>query len=411
MKAIKTHTLILLLLIIAICAHATSGNESFMTKNIQYKYSDKSEIRLKSKMAYHNQNATIFVKYEFMPDSLDNNYTYTWAFRSKYDSQVDIESGRIDPFLNLYKRTSNALIVKFEVWFPQKNGILFLNVCNKKTGACYEYDLPVNYELTKPKTDLLVFDAEEDLPFFEDFIPRNKKVKIVSLYENKARVFVYQYKHDFKPASPPMSTRQPEGDGKMKIDSVFAVPTNKALKFSGSSLFFVQKDTTSIEGIAFRITSEVYPRFAQVQELINPLVYITTSAEKTKLDEAVNKKKALDEYWLEITQSKDRAIKVISSFYKNIYNANSFFTGYKDGWKTDRGMIYAIFGAPDEVYKTADSEEWYYHNGGSISKLSFTFVKVKNIFSDDHYELIRKSNYERYWYRSVELWRKGRRHT
>ena len=49
----------------------------------------------------------------------------------------------------------------------------------------------------------------------------------------------------------------------------------------------------------------------------------------------------------------------------NLYNClklcfssvTSLFTSYKQGWKTDKGMIYIIFGAPDEVLKDGEREE------------------------------------------------------
>jgi GWxTD domain-containing protein len=412
MKVLKEKNIIVILIILIFFPALALGNEDpLFHRNLNYRYKQNVEIRFKSKIAYYNQNATVFLKIDLLPDSLFHNYTFKYKLRESYSSKENIHSGTIDTYLNLLKREENRLYLKFETWLPQKNGILVITACNTTTKSCYDYDILINYDLTFAKTDLLLFDAEEDLPVFDDFIKANQKVKVVSVYENVPEIFAYRYVPDFKPATPPMSTKNKAVEKTMDISAVYKVRTNQEMEVLNAALYFLQKDTTTMEGISFRVTSSAFPRFAEVQELINPLVYISTSAERSKLEEAKDKKRALDEYWLEITQSQERARRVISDFYKNVYAANNYFTQFKDGWKTDRGMIYTIFGEPDEVYRNADSEEWYYHNGGSITKLSFTFVKVKNIFTDDHYELVRKSNYEKYWFRTVEQWRKGRKQT
>ena len=37
-------------------------------------------------------------------------------------------------------------------------------------------------------------------------------------------------------------------------------------------------------------------------------------------------------------------------YYRRVRFANEEFTQYKDGWKTDRGMIYILFGPPNQVF-------------------------------------------------------------
>ena len=56
----------------------------------------------------------------------------------------------------------------------------------------------------------------------------------------------------------------------------------------------------------------------------------------------------------------DKARELIRIYYTRILYSNYYFTSYKEGWRTERGMIYTIYGPPDKVYKTSDGESWGY---------------------------------------------------
>ena len=87
--------------------------------------------------------------------------------------------------------------------------------------------------------------------------------------------------------------------------------------------------------------------------------------------------------------------------------ANNYFTNYKEGWKTDKGMIFIIFGNPDEVYKNDVGELWIYRKNDNFPKMRFSFAKVPNIFTDDHYTLLRSHSYQNNWFKAIQLWRRG----
>ena len=75
---------------------------------------------------------------------------------------------------------------------------------------------------------------------------------------------------------------------------------------------------------------------------------------------------------------------LMDEYYKRVLYANENFDGWKDGWETDRGMIYILFGPPDQVERTNPSmanstlyQIWTYNR---ISK-QFIF-KDQNGFGD-----------------------------
>ncbi len=99
------------------------------------------------------------------------------------------------------------------------------------------------------------------------------------------------------------------------------------------------------------------------------------------------KRKFLSEFWKKRDPDKSTPINEFKiEYFRRVEYANQQFTiGSKEGWRTDRGRVYIMYGAPDEIERhpsEVDSkpyEIWYYHNieGG----VEFVFVD-KAGFSD-----------------------------
>ena len=213
---------------------------------------------------------------------------------------------------------------------------------------------------------------------------------------------VSYYKVSFPVAAPAFSNTQAKVSKTLKPDSVFSVvPT----EFRKKGLYLVQQDTTSAEGVAFRV-EEDYPKLNTIESLAGPLIYICTKQEAEKLKQVGNDKKKFDQLILTITGNSDRARTFMRSYFRRIELANQYFSSYKEGWKTDRGMIYTIFGLPEEVYLFDDREVWDYQN--NHVKIRFQFVKSPSLFDPDNYVLIRDKKFTTPWYEMIDLWRKAR---
>jgi len=169
-------------------------------------------------------------------------------------------------------------------------------------------------------------------------------------------------------------------------------------------LYLAQLDTNAAKGFAFRIADVNYPRFTTLEQLVDPLVFVTTQEEFQQLKAATADKKAFDKVILDITGDAERAKNFMRSYFRRIEQANRLFTSYKEGWKTDRGMIYLIFGPPDEVSHTGSAEAWNYKN----HKVRFTFVKSGTLYDPDNLVLVRDKRFAERWYYTIDLWRKSR---
>jgi hypothetical protein len=98
----------------------------------------------------------------------------------------------------------------------------------------------------------------------------------------------------------------------------------------------------------------------------------------------------------------------VAAYFGRVESANRNFSSYLEGWKTDRGLMYIIYGPPSEVYRNQQSETWIYGDRNSSLSYIFNFVKVENPFTDNDFALNRLSEYRYGWGQAVGAWRNGR---
>lgn len=238
-------------------------------------------------------------------------------------------------------------------------------------------------------------------------IPVIKPYTNAGLYtaSDSADITCYYYDQPFEPGLPPMVTRDDAPPRSMNLVSKFSFTNSVILNERGLYLF--QKDTTSAKSYTLRVENDRYPRFTRIQELIQPLMYITELEEYDTLLTIGNDKKRFDQFWLEMVDNPERALNVIREFYKRVEAANRLFTTFKQGWMTDMGMIYIVMGQPDRVQKSGNKETWSYEEDRHLPRRSYQFIKTNTIFSSNHYVLIRERKHAQSWYGAIDLLRKG----
>jgi GWxTD domain-containing protein len=172
--------------------------------------------------------------------------------------------------------------------------------------------------------------------------------------------------------------------------------------------YFVQKDTSLQEGFTLFCFNKNFPDISNYNEMIAPLRYLTMRNEFEQLTANKDPKSAVDAYWLGLSGNTERARELIRSYYGRVQTANKLFTSYVEGWKSDRGMIYIIFGPPNSVMHNVNGEIWTYGEANNFRSLVFSFSKIENKYSDNDLMLERNPIYKDEWMRAVDIWRQGR---
>ena len=258
------------------------------------------------------------------------------------------------------------------------------------------------------KDDYLVFTKKNRLQFnsyfnISDtlFIQNNTKQK---------NLFIKYYNDYFPLAKPPFSVGEVKSK-EIMVDKVFPLISDTTffiLPINKVGIYQILESENIENGMSILAFENDFPKTTSAKDMISPLKYICTNEEFLQLNEIKNPKIAIDEFWLSRTKDdKGQAKKIINTFYKRVEDANTFFTSYKAGWKTDRGMIMIIFGAPNIIYQSKEGESWIYGEKNNAFSLNFTFTKMENKFTNNDYQLNRSLYFKNIWNTAQNAWRDG----
>ena len=256
----------------------------------------------------------------------------------------------------------------------------------------------------------LLITQEATVPLFRSYTDTNEQLQL-RCPKGAKRIQVRRYSAVAGPAAPPfLITAAPETS---KPDSTWWLETDSVLAFRAVRTGRYSFHTSEISKSGFVLTcvQRGYPLVRKVQQLIDPLRYLTQREEFAKLTADTAPKKAVDKFWLDRAGSEERAREVIRRFYQRVEQTNVLFTTDREGWQTDRGMTYLIFGQPQSVYRFPAYEVWYYGNdSGNSNTLSFTFLLyTENGVTD--FLLERNLSYKINWLAAVDAWRQGQVYT
>jgi GWxTD domain-containing protein len=247
----------------------------------------------------------------------------------------------------------------------------------------------------------------------------NEYINLVYSRVHIDSLFVSFYK-PFREVPDPPSMLLPEKVLDYPPEQVVAIPYSDTLPMMlpRPGIYFCSVGRNIKEGFTLLNLGVSYPALTTPEVMIEPLAYLASQDEVTALRTALKPKVALDDFWIKCGGNVDKARELIRIYYTRVLYSNYYFTSYKEGWRSERGMIYIIYGPPDKVYKTSEGESWGYRKpvvksswGGrytvSDEYLFFNFKKRESVFSDNDFYLSRSETLVTYWDQAILSWRKG----
>jgi GWxTD domain-containing protein len=334
-------------------------------------------------------------------------FELNFQIKNDYGSQSSLLTRTLNYASSGIGEEGNIKYFRFRIEDGENFNILFLRLKNTQSTIEYVWDIPLKGQYTYDHPDFHLSQARVDLPYLYPYIEIGDGLQIAATDSTVDRYFVYHYNHTFSPADPPMFRLEKDVSRSMEVDTIFTVRPGEPFNLSKQGLYFIQSDTTSYAGISIRAEERFYPKLVRMEDIVDPVIYLTTRQEIEKLKKEEDQKKAFEKFWLNLASSEEMASKLIRTYFNQVENANRMFTNYKPGWKTDMGMIYIIYGPPDEVTYNGETESWYYGTQTG-PEVVFNFLKLKSIFSHQHFLLVRDKQYRNSWYRAIENWRRGR---
>jgi len=356
---------------------------NFSRVNIAWQYDVGFGVKMAHRVVKADDGLMVFLR--ISADSIDF-WTYEFLLQNGYESETHriirpaVDSlldvgGQVLVKLSLNDIAENLLIVKFS-----------------RPEQFYYYDIslkigPLSFPSIYPVDD-------RGLPILEKYINRSGHKWV-----GTDTLFAMQYLEDFPPADPPMADMKPLAP-QVAMDTSFL--------FSGSPdwmedyFYTVLQDSLATVGVTMLRVPPYYPEYRRLGELIESMLYLTSEPEKKAMLRSKDPKASFDSFWMNTYSTKNRARNAIRQYYNWVENANTLFTDFKPGWKTDRGMMYIIFGKPDEVYRTGSLEEWYYDDGAA-----FEFTIISTFFAPKTFTLRRDIQFEEQWFTQIAAIRRG----
>ena len=248
-----------------------------------------------------------------------------------------------------------------------------------------------------------LFAKKDDELLFPSYIAMGETIKFETTHANVKDLYVRYFKTPFKAARAPYVRNSREFIPQRGNSTITPIQKGKNYTFKESGLYLIQTDTLSKRGLFINCLDADFPKLTDIQDLIESTRYITKNVEYETMSKAREQKIALDEFWLARGGSKKRSKELIRLYYNRVQKANEYFTTYKEGWKTDRGIIFIIFGQPNKIQKSEEQEYWYYGATSQRDGVEFFFDKRNGQF------ILNRSSYmEFFWKTQMHEWRKGK---
>ena len=132
-----------------------------------------------------------------------------------------------------------------------------------------------------------------------------------------------------------------------------------------------QENESDSKVIELRIRKPGLSSFiSNVDEALDQMRYVVTDEEYKRVKKA--KRKERDKLFYQFWKGRDPspgtvANELMDQYYYRVSYTNEHFAAFDPGWKTDMGMIYILFGPPDDTQRSFNNssrytyETWYYY--------------------------------------------------
>lgn len=334
-------------------------------------------------------------------------YNMSYAILNSYSEPISEDAVALLSVDDLSMDTERHWVFRKDIRIDpgQETQIALLSILDTRQGDEYFYHIDLKSAFVFEHPSVGAFYAN-GVAFDQNFINRGESL----LFDSFAGpgIHSFYYPMEFPIPFPPMETRPANVPKELEVIDQGDFLENNPKTLDQLGYFFFQTDTANLGGLLIKTAHDAFPKVKDWDEMVDIVTYISTRKEHEDLLKAEDKKKALDEYWLGMTRNPETSKEIIREYFRQIEFANILFTDFKEGWKTDRGMVYVVMGPPNEVNFSLDQEVWTYGGMGESSKIKFTFARIKNVLTPHYYTLNRSRAYQPVWFKNISQWRSGR---
>lgn len=386
---------------------AAMAQQRMSSAELSYLYDQEHEFLVRHQVAAKGNQYKVYFNFMLNNGNVRiSDYTLSYDLRSSYiDEKKAGGSVRID--------TSQVVDIAFrqytyELEFEKEENeqLLVIDIYNGVKDEHFYLDVPLIADDIKP-TPFLIFEQDKDIPFFSKYINRNHPIRLVSPFGESLNYEITGVENNQSIAIPPFDESNPNEPNTTSLDTLISTTEGQVFEFYNEGYYTIKASTYPDLEYKILVADEFFPYFGEYPEMVKPLIYVSTNDEYKQLRNSNNTREVFEEFVNNTISSNERVAKdFIKYYYRRLRKSARLFSEDRAGWKTDRGMVYQVFGNPLQVFRNEKTELWVYpsQEGGRI-RFIYDILYEDGITK---YKLIRGKRYKENWMYAVSQWRTGR---
>jgi len=398
---------IILTALISVCTALSSQNR-MSSAELSYLYDADHEFIIDHRLAQSNDQVKIYLKFSLNSGMVKiSDYNVRFDIRENYVSEKKSGSSiRLDSSF-IIGNANREFFYEIDLEKKDTDNLVVIEIENVVRKKKYFYDIPISTNPKFTNNPFLIFDKTGVLPLFKNHVNVGTTVKIKNVFENQGSFEINGQIDNKAVAMPPFDDTKPGDPTVIAIDTIYGSTNNEDFDFNNEGFYRINDSSDKSKTTGILVTNKFFPRYGEYKRMYQPLIYITTSSEYNGIREATDAQKEFENFVFgTVTNKADIASTFIKHYFRRIKDAGYMFTSDQAGWKTDKGMLYQIFGNPRQVFRNENTELWVYdfEDGGRIR---FIFDIMKGEGNIKGYKLIRNKKYKDVWMNAVIRWRNG----
>jgi len=383
------------------------GQSQMSSSEIGYIYDLEHEFLIDHRVAANGNDHKVFIKFTLNSGNVKvSDYMITYDLRDGYISERTPNSEvRLDSSNVLYTGF-REFVYSFDIDNAGGKDLVVLDIYNIPKNRRFKYDISLVQDDKRP-TSFLIYDAELDIPYFNKYVNAGDPIRIKDVFTDQGSFEITGFQNNAPIPMPPFDdTERPEPEA-VNLDTLYGAQNNEVFSLYNEGYYKINASNNREESLNFLVSNEFYPYFGNYNDLIRPLIFLSTNSEYEAMTAALDTREGFEEFVQNTISGNERVAKdFIKYYYRRIRKAGRLFTEDREGWKTDKGMVYLIFGDPLQVFRNEQTELWVYSSGsGGRLRFVFDIVDENGLVK---YKLLRGKRFKEDWMTAVTQWRAGR---
>tara|TARA_R110000796_G_scaffold252640_2_gene389910 strand:+ start:175139 stop:176359 length:1221 start_codon:yes stop_codon:yes gene_type:complete len=396
-------------LILTIFAQWLFSQSRMSSADVSFLYNQDHEFLIDHRLAQDGNKVKVYVRFILNSGVVKiSDYEIQYDIRDSYIDEKHVNSATRLDSAALIATGFREFIYSFEFEKTPDQSLIILEVNNILRNRKFLIDIPIQRNKNTRNQPFLIFEAQRNVPYFSRFVNLDQAVRLVNVFGNDGKYQVEGVVNNQAVAIPTFDEGRVQAPTVIEIDTLYGPVEGEIMKFSTAGYYVINDSTEPSNSMGILVTDPFYPYFGQFEKMIEPLIFISTNDEFKTLRRATDSRMAFEDFvTTRISNGGKVAQDFVKFYYRRVRKSAHLFTSNKEGWKTDRGMVYQIYGNPLQVFRNEEQELWVYAapNGGRI-RFNFAVVSAESNLLE--YSLIRESKYKESWMDAVTSWRSGK---